>query len=146
MIKVGSKVKLNMPVINKLTNAAVKSLEETAEALHDEVVQAQVVPFRDGTLQGEGMFVDTSESSNGKVSIVHSTPYARRHYFHPEYKFHREPWEETIHHKDGTVSHLTHDGNPNAKGKWFEDWEQGGKNSGFAEDMFKRLYRRNADL
>ena len=146
MIKVTSTVKLNAPQINKLNDAAVQALEMTAEALHTEIVQARVVPRMDGALQGEAFFVDKSESKNGKVSLVHSTPYARRLYYHPEYKFNKGPWEETIEHKDGTVSHVKHDGNPNAKGKWFEDWEPGGKYSYFAVDTFKRLYRRLADL
>lgn len=123
MIKVGSKVKLNMQVIRKLTQAQRTALEQTAEALHTEVVQAQVVPRDIGNLQGESFFVDTSESGSGKVSLVHSTPYARRLYFHPEYNFSR-------------------DENPNAKGKWFEDWEPGGRHAGFAIKTFQELYRR----
>lgn len=135
-----------MAEIERLTDAAVLALEETAEDLHTEIVQEQVVPRRDGTLQGEAFFVDDSKSSEGKVSLVHSTPYARRLYFHPEYKYNKGPWEETIRHKDGTISHLKHDGNPNAKGKWFEDWEPGGKYEEFAEETFIELYRRIADL
>lgn len=127
MIKVNSSVKLNMSAIRKLTGAAVTALEQTAEALHTEVVQAQVVPRDTGNLQNESMFVDTSESANGKVSIVHSTPYARRLYFHPEYKFNKSE-------------------NPNAKGKWFADWMEGGKYADFASKAFKEIYRRVAGL
>lgn len=127
MIKVNSSIKLNMAAIKRLSDAANTALEQTAEALHTEVVQAQVVPFDTGNLQNESMFVDKSESRDGKVSIVHSTPYARRLYFHPEYKFQKHE-------------------NPNAKGKWFEDWEEGGKYADFAANAFKRLYRRIADL
>lgn len=123
MIKVGSKVKLNMPVIRKLTQAQRTALEQTAEALHTEVVQAQVVPRDTGNLQGESFFVDTSESGSGKVSLVHSTPYARRLYFHPEYN-------------------VSRDENPNAKGRWFEDWEPGGRYADFAVKTFQELYRR----
>lgn len=123
MIKVNSKVKLNMSAIRNLTGAQVTALEQTAEALHTEVVQAQVVPFDTGNLQNESMFVDTSESKQGKVTLVHSTPYARRLYFHPEIKFHT-------------------DENPNAKGKWFEDWEPDGKYADFAPKAFKEFYRR----
>lgn len=146
MIKVSSKVRLNMATINQLSDAAVTALEQTAELLHLEVVQAQVVPRRDGALQNEKMFVDKSRSRDGKVSIIHEGPYARRLYFHPEYKFNSGPWEETIHHKDGSVSHLTHEGNPNAKGKWFEDWDEGGKYENFCRDAFARIYRRITDL
>ena len=127
MIKVGSSVKLNLPKIRQLTQAQVTALEQTAEALHTEVVQAQVFPRDTGALQNESTFVDMSHSSQGTVSIVSSTPYARRLYFHPEY-------------------HFKKDENPNARGKWYTDWLPGGKKADFAETAFKRIYRRLAGL
>lgn len=127
MIKVNSVVKLNMPKIRQLSDAAVKSLEQTAEALHKEVVQAQVMPRDEGTLQNESTFVDYSSSRSGKVTLASSTPYARRLYFHPEY-------------------HFQTDENPNAKGEWYEDWMPGGKKQDFTAKAFKELYRRNAGL
>lgn len=123
MIKTNSRVKLNMPVIRKLTQAQKTALEQTAEALHTEVVQAQVIPRDTGNLQGESFFVDTSDSASGKVSLVHSTPYARRMYFHPEYNFSK-------------------DENPNARGRWFEDWQPGGRHADFAIKTFQEIYRR----
>ena len=157
MIKVGSKIKLNLPKMRQLTKAQVIALEQTAEALHTEVVQAQVMPFDDprveerrvygkrgqfakngreykgkvvketvhggGHLQNDSTFVDYSESKSGKVTLVSSTPYARRLYFHPEYHFDKGE-------------------NPNAKGKWLEDWMPGGKKSDFALKTYKEIYRR----
>ena len=122
-----SHIKINTARIKQLTQAAVTSLEQTAESLHTEVAQAQVIPRDTGLLQGEAFFLDRSEVQKGKVSMVHSTPYARRLYFHPEY-------------------HFKTDENPNAKGKWFEDWLPGGQNEKFAPDTFKKIYRRNAGL
>ena len=127
MIRVNSTVRLNLPKIRELSEMQVKALEQTAEALHTEVVQAQVFPRDTGNLQNESTFVDTSKSKQGKVSIVSSTPYARRLYFHPEYQFSK-------------------DENPNAKGKWFEDWEPGGKKEQFTVDVYKEVYRRLANL
>ena len=75
-MQVRSTIKLNMPRINQLTEAAVKALEMTGEALHTEVVQAQVMPFDTGHLEEDATFVDYSESKNGKVTLVSSTPYA----------------------------------------------------------------------
>ena len=43
-MQVKSSVKMNFPRIKQLTQAAVTALEMTAEALHTEVVQAQVMP------------------------------------------------------------------------------------------------------
>ena len=53
MIKVKSVVKMNFPRIRQLEQAQVTALEQTVEALHTEVVQAQVMPFKTGALQNE---------------------------------------------------------------------------------------------
>lgn len=127
MIKVSSAIKLNMPKIKQLTQAQVTALEQTAEALHTEVAQAQVFPRDTGNLQNESTFVDYSNSSKGKVSIVSSTPYARRLYFHPEYHFQKGE-------------------NPNARGKWYADWIPGGSQADFAVKAFKNIYRRLTDI
>ena len=118
MIKVKSTVKMNFPRIRQLEQAQVTALEHTAEELRTDVKQAQVMPFKTGTLQGEGTFVDYSESRQGKVSIISNTLYARRLYFHPEYHFQTKE-------------------NPNARGKWYSDWLPGGKKSDFAIDTYK---------
>ena len=123
MIHVTSKLLLNGPFLRQLDEATVEALEQTAEALHAEVVQAQVIPRDTGNLQGEAFFLDCSKSSNGKASLVHAAPYARRLYFHPEYNFQTSE-------------------NPNAKGHWFEDWEPGGTEEDFAPEEFKEIYRR----
>lgn len=122
-MQVKSTVKLNMPRIKQLTQAAVTALEMTAEALHTEVVQAQIMPFETGNLQNESTFVDYSESKDGKVTLVSSTPYARRLYYHPEYDFQTKE-------------------NPNAKGHWYEDWEPGGSKADFAPKAFKQFYKK----
>lgn len=122
-MQVNSTVKMNFPRIRQLTDAAVRALELTAEALHTEVIQAQVFPFETGNLQNESTFVDYSEVSKGKATIVSSTPYARRLYYHPEYHFQKEE-------------------NPNARGKWYKDWLPGGKHADFAVKAFKRFYKQ----
>lgn len=127
MIRVSSVVKLNFPKIRQLTQAQVTALEQTAEALHTEVAQAQVIPRDTGNLQNESTFVDYSESKSGKVTLVSSAPYARRLYFHPEYHFQK-------------------DENKNARGGWYEDWLPGGKKSDFAINTYKKLYRRLTGL
>ena len=122
-MQVKSTVKMNFPRIRQLTQAAVTALEMTAEALHTEVVQAQVFPFDTGNLQNESTFVDYSDSSNGKATLVSSTPYARRLYYHPEYNFQTKE-------------------NPNAKGNWYEDWLPGGSKEKFAPNAFKQIYKK----
>ena len=124
-MKCTSTVKLNMGTIARLDSAAVTALEQTAEAVHTDLVQSQVMPRRSGHLQNESTFVETSMSGQGSVAIVSSTPYARRLYFHPEYNSSTEA-------------------NPNAKGEWFEDWLPGGRKQDFANNTFAQIYRRLA--
>ena len=122
-MQVKSTVKMNMPRIRQLTQAAVTALEMTADALQGEIRDSQVMPFDTGNLQGESFFADYSDSSKGKVQLVTSTPYARRLYFHPEYNFQT-------------------DENPNAKAHWYEDWEPGGSKSDFAPNAYKKFYKK----
>ena len=122
-MQVKSTVKMNMPRIRQLTGAAVKALELTAEALHTEVVQAQVMPRDTGNLQNESTFVDYSQSARGKASLVSSTPYARRLYYHPEYNFQT-------------------DENPSAQGEWYKDWLPGGKKENFATEAYKVFFKK----
>ena len=84
---VKSTVKLNMPMVRKVTAAAKVSVAQTAEAIHTDVVQSQVIPRDTGALQNESTFVDLSDIGQGKAYLVSSTPYARRLYYHPEYNF-----------------------------------------------------------
>ena len=126
MAGVKSIVKIDKGKLKRLSWAQVAALEKTAEALHVDIQQEQVVPRRDGTLQGEQFFVDYSNSRNGTVSLVHATPYARRLYYHPEYGFSK-------------------DENPNARGKWFEPWIFG-KYKDYAKETFKRIYKQEAGL
>ena len=126
-MQVKSTVKMNFPRIKQLTQAAVTALEMTAEALHTEVVQAQVMPFDTGHLEEDSFFADYKECGQGKATLVVNTPYARRLYFHPEYNFQT-------------------DENPNAKGEWYADWLPGGKKAEFAVKTYKELYRRLGGL
>ena len=126
-MQIKSTVKLNMPRIKELTQAAVKALEMTGEALHTEVVQAQVLPFDTGNLQNDNTFVDYTYSKAGRARIVSTTPYARRLYFHPEYHF--QTYE-----------------NPFAGGEWFNPWLPGGLYQDFAQRTFKKLYRRESGV
>lgn len=127
MIKVTSKVIINAGMIKKISQAKVRALEKTAEVLHTEIVQAQVMPRDTGTLQNEKTFVDNSDAQRGISRIISEGPYARRLYFHPEYNFQTTE-------------------NPNAKGRWFEDWLPGGKEEDFAPDAFKEFYKKEAGV
>lgn len=133
-MKAFSTLKLNRPALRAIDKATVRALAKTAEALHTEVVQAQVVPRDTGRLQNTAFYVDDSRIALGEARLVHSTPYARRLYFHPEYNFHQQVWTDE---KGGQ-----HEGNAHAKGHWFEDWLQGGIHEDFAAEAFAIMLKR----
>ena len=126
-MKAKSTVKMNFPRIQQLSKASVTALAMTGEAVHSDVVQSQVVPFKTGNLQNEASFVDDSDVDRGVVRLVHSVPYARRLYYHPEFNFDTSE-------------------NPNAKGQWFEDWEKGGEKEDFAKKAFMKFYKERGDV
>lgn len=126
-MRADSTVRMNFPRIRQLERAQVRALEQTAEALHTEVVQAQVMPFDSGNLQNDSTFVDYTDIQSGRAVLASSTPYARRLYFHPEYHFDKGE-------------------NPHAKGKWYEDWLPGGKHQDFCQKTFAESYRRITEL
>ncbi len=118
------KVKLNLKNIAATEKDIEYALIETAEAIKDDLQQSQTMPFDTGALQNRSTFVDDSKSTSGRVTVVSDTPYARRLYFHPEYKFKK-------------------DGNPNAGGLWFEPYITGAKKD-FVKDSFVRLLKARA--
>lgn len=124
---VSSKIKLNLPVINKLNAAQQAALHDTTDALLTQVKNTEVMPFDSGNLQNESTFADYTNLANGKTKIVSSTPYARRLYFHPEYNFSREE-------------------NIAAGGKWLAPWLEGGTKQNFCQKAFARFYKREAGL
>ena len=136
MAKVKSTVKINTQRIRQLDKAAVTALKLTGQALKSEIVNRDVIPRDRGTLE-DSLFVDDSQADQGRVSLVTSTPYARRLYYNPDgFIFHQASWED----KKGK-----HDGNPNAKDHWYEDWQKGGKNADFVPKTFKKNYKRLID-
>ncbi|MGN0480348.1 MAG: hypothetical protein ACI4EV_02120 [Lachnospiraceae bacterium] len=127
MKSVKSIINLNYGRIKQLDTAAKVALKKTMEVIRDEVREEQVIPRDTGALQNEKMFIDDSDNAAGKVRIVHEGPYSRRLYYHPEYHFSKSE-------------------NPNAKGKWFKDYEAGGSKADFVQKTYKKLYKREAGL
>ena len=107
-VKVSSTIKLDEAKLKELTRQQYISLAQTADALVTDLRDSQTMPFDTGNLQNDSTFIDDSQKEQGRVSIVSSTPYARRLYYHPEYNFR-------------TTNNL------NAGGKWFEPYISGNK-------------------
>ena len=125
-VQVTSRIELNMSVLNMLDNAQRQAFEQTADATLTELRDRQVMPFDTGSLQNDSTFLDDSQKEQGRVSVVSSTLYARRLYYHPEYNFQK-----------------TH--NPNAKGKWFDDYVDGNKKD-FCKNAYGKLLKRDGGL
>ena len=120
-IQVSSRVELNVSVLNALDNAQYEALAMAADATLTELRDRQTMPFDTGNLQNDSTFVD--DSQRDKVSIVSSTPYARRLYFHPEYNYRRG-------------------NNASAGGKWFESF----LNNDFISSAFAKLMKQIGGL
>ena len=120
-VQVTSRVELNMSVLNMLDGAQFQALAQTADATLTELRDRQVMPFDTGNLQNDSTFVDDSQKTT--VSIVSSTPYARRLYFHPEYNYRRG-------------------NNASAGGKWFESF----LNDNFIRDAYAKLLKQIGGL
>ena len=125
-VKVSGTIKLNEAKLEELTKQQYISLAQTADALLTDLRDSQTMPFDTGNLQNDSTHLDDSQKEQGRVSIVSSTPYARRLYYHPEYNFRKN-------------------NNPNAGGKWFEPYISGSK-ADFARNTFCELFKRNGGL
>lgn len=85
-------------------NMLVKALNKTALETLNEISDAKVVPFDTGNLQEDSSRVDKATLTNKTAFMVWSAIYARRLYYHPEYKF-----------QNGR------------KGRWADEWIKGSK-------------------
>ena len=125
-VKVSCTIKLNEAKLKELTKQQYVSLAQTADALVTDLRDSQTMPFDTGNLQNDSTFLDDSQKEQGRVSVVSSTPYARRLYYHPEYNF-------------KTTN------NRNAGGKWFEPYISGNRTD-FVKETFSKLFKRNGGL
>jgi hypothetical protein len=120
-VQVTSTVELNTSILDSLDRAQLEALAKTGDATLTELRDRQAMPFDTGNLQNDSTFLD--DSQNGKVSIVSSTPYARRLYFHPEYNYRRN-------------------NNANAGGRWFDSF----LNDSFIVEAYKKLLKQIGGL
>lgn len=121
----GFKVTIFPRAIRSLKKSQITALEKTVEAVKSDLVNEQVLPFRKGHLQNDFTNIDISRSGEGIASITHSTPYARRLYYHPEYKFNKKE-------------------NPNARGDWWEPWLTG-RRKNFAYKAYAKFMKESSN-
>ena len=120
-VRVSSTIRINTRALDMLDNAQLEALAMTGDATLTELRDRQVMPFDTGNMQNDSTFLD--DSQKGKVSIVTTTPQARRLYFHPEYNFKRG-------------------NNHSAGGKWFESF----LNDDFVKKAYAQLLRQRGGL
>lgn len=118
-------IEINKDFVAELSEAALRALVKTGDALRTEVIEAQVVPRAGGALQ-DTSFIEKDEDA-GTVRLVFNQPYAEHLYRHPEYTFNRGE-------KDGGST-----GNLNARGEWLEPWISGEKADRPAEIFVAQL-------
>jgi hypothetical protein len=112
-------VKLDTAKIAHLEKIQEQALWQAAEAVHTDIVQAQVMPFDTGNLQNESTSVQKIDPTHVQIQTV--APYAKRLYYHPEYNFRKN-------------------NNPDARGRWLEPWINGGKKNFFSQ-AFSRFFK-----
>lgn len=117
------KITLSKAALAKLEEAQKQAHEMAVEAIRSDVVGSQVVPKETGELE-RSRFVDPTGISWGMVRLIFDTPYARRLYWHPEYRFRT-------------------DKNPNAQGKWLQTYIDGEKKN-YAAEKFKEFLKQLA--
>lgn len=120
MNKIKFNVKYKPAIIKGYEKKADDALFLTGEALHTEVVQAQVMPFDTGTMQNTSTSVQ--RKGEGHVALETVTDYAARMYYHPEYNFQKTS-------------------NPNARGRWLDEWISGSKKD-WCIETFQKIYRK----
>lgn len=120
------KIKMNTKALNKLTKATEDAIRATAFKMLGEKIDAQEIPFNEGTLQNVLTDVDDSAASKGIVKISSKGPYAIRLYYNPQYDF-------------------SHEKNTNAKGEWWEDFISG-KNANRPKMIFAHYYKKYSGL
>jgi hypothetical protein len=113
--------RINQNAFKRINRVVQDSMIETADALKSDLVQSQTMPFDTGELQNRSTFVNSAHVKRGRVSVVSTTPYARRLYYHPEYKF------QTTRNKK-------------AGGLWFDPYING-KKKNFASRAFARIMK-----
>lgn len=115
--------KMNQQALATLAKAQRQALEMTGQQVLNDLRNEQTMPFDTGNMQNDQTFVETEQSSQGKVSIVTDVPQGRRLYFHPEYNF-----------QTGK--------NPNAGAGWFDPYVDGDKTP-LIKKWFKQFVKRN---
>lgn len=117
-------VKMDKKGLKALKNSQIIAIKKTAMKMLAEKVDAQEIPFNEGTLQNVLTDVDDHAAKSGVVQIVSQGPYAARLYYNPQYNFNQEF-------------------NTHAKGEWWEDFLTG-KNKERPQKLYEYFLKKNS--
>lgn len=121
MFEIEAEVTINKSFLDDVKKASTVAIKEAAEAVRGDLILSQTMPFDTGNLQNESTYVDDSKADSGEVSLVSTTPYARRLYYNPQFNFRT-------------------DKNPNAGGRWLDPYlKDGAKGDYFRNALSQRL-------
>jgi hypothetical protein len=110
-------IELNGAAISRIKKQCEIAADKAIQKLHTDVDDSQVMPFDTGEMQDNKTFTETTRTADGVCArLITGGPQARRLYHNPQYHF-----------QTGK--------NPNARGKWLDDYLNGGKKS-FLQDAF----------
>lgn len=108
---------INQAAIQKIKEAQIRAIIETANSIKLDVDREQTVPFLNGTLDQSG-FVNDSNVEREGVRIQYSTPYAAKQYYVPMNHFHGQ--------------------HANARDHWLDPYMKSGAKEAFVKDLYKK--------
>lgn len=117
-------VKMDKKGLKALKNSQIIAIKKTAMKMLAEKIDAQEIPFNEGTLQNVLTDVDDHAAKSGVVQIVSQGPYAARLYYNPQYNFNQEF-------------------NAHAKGEWWEDFLTG-KNKERPQKLYEYFLKKSS--
>lgn len=152
----GFDIKMDLGALKRLEKAQIQALEMAAEALHEDVKDAQVIPFAATTFKEEhtygkrGQFAKNGREYKGKVKKVvdHSGGQLNENTFADLSNVNTgeallvssTPYARRMYfHPEYNFYQGEHN---NARGKWYEDWLPGGSKEDFAPKAYAAHYKR----
>ena len=156
-MQVKSIVKFDWGAIRQLETAQITALEQTAEFLHTEVVQAQVMPFDDPEVIEKrvygkrGQFAKNGREYKGKIvrETVHGGGNLQNESTFVDTSesqlgkvtiVHNTPYARRLYYHP--EYHFDKGENANAGGKWYDKWLPGGSREKDCQKAYAQFYKR----
>lgn len=150
-----------MGKISKLTKASIQALEQTAEAVHTDLVQSQTMPFGESLTETykeygkRGQFKKDGSEYKGrtKTRVVRPGGNLQNNQTFVDYSDSRKgnvsiifntPYARRLYYHP--EYNFNKEENPDAGGEWAESYMEGGEKQDFAPKAFKQFYKQSGGL